>query len=159
MRRNEREVSDIEVIEAIINKADVCRIALANDNIPYIITMNFGYTNDQEQCLYFHCANEGRKLDMIRRNNYVCFEMDIDHQIYEREGRDGRKGCNWGMKYRSVVGYGNISIITEKDDKKTGLDFIMRHYGDENEYLYDEKVLANTTVLRLDITEMTGKKK
>jgi nitroimidazol reductase NimA-like FMN-containing flavoprotein (pyridoxamine 5'-phosphate oxidase superfamily) len=96
---------------------------------------------------------------MIRKNKFVCFEMDIDHKIYVRPGKDGRKGCNWGMKYRSVVGYGNISIITETEAKKTGLDFIMRHYGDENEYVYDEKVRANTTVLRLDITEITGKKK
>ena len=159
MRRSEREVSEIELIEEIITKADVCRIALASDNIPYIVTMNFGYTNDPEQRLFFHCANEGRKLEMIRKNKFVCFEMDIDHKIYVRPGKDGRKGCNWGMKYRSVVGYGNISIITETEAKKTGLDFIMRHYGDENEYVYDEKVLANTTVLRLDITEITGKKK
>jgi nitroimidazol reductase NimA-like FMN-containing flavoprotein (pyridoxamine 5'-phosphate oxidase superfamily) len=96
---------------------------------------------------------------MIRKNKYVCFEMDIEHQLYMRPGKDGRKGCNWGMKYRSVVGYGNISIITEKEAKKTGLDCIMKHYGDENEYVYDEKVLANTTVLTLDITEITGKKK
>jgi hypothetical protein len=85
--------------------------------------------------------------------------MDIEHQLYMRPGKDGRKGCNWGMKYRSVVGYGNISIITEKEAKKTGLDCIMKHYGDENEYIYDEKVLANTTVLTLYITEITGKKK
>ena len=159
MRRNDREVSDFEVIEEIIKKADVCRIALAVDNIPYLVTMNFGYSNDQGQRLFFHCANEGRKLEMIRKNKYVCFEMDIEHQLYMRPGKDGRKGCNWGMKYRSVVGYGNISIITEKEAKKTGLDCIMKHYGDENEYIYDEKVLPNTTVLTLDITEITGKKK
>jgi uncharacterized protein len=159
MRRSDREVSDIVVIEEIIKKADVCRIALAVDNIPYLITMNFGYSNDHEQRLFFHCANEGRKLEMIRKNNYVCFEMDIDHKIYLSAGSDGRKGCNWGMKYRSVVGYGNISIITGKKEKKTGLDYILNHYGDENEYFYDEKVLANTTVLRLDITEISGKSK
>jgi nitroimidazol reductase NimA-like FMN-containing flavoprotein (pyridoxamine 5'-phosphate oxidase superfamily) len=159
MRRSEREVSDIGAVEEIINTADVCRIAFADNNTPYIVTMNFGYTNDPEQRLFFHCANEGRKLEMIRKNKFVCFEMDIDHEIYTRPGKDGRKGCNWGMKYRSVVGYGNISIITETEAKKTGLDFIMRHYGDENEYVYDEKVRANTTVLRLDITEITGKKK
>jgi nitroimidazol reductase NimA-like FMN-containing flavoprotein (pyridoxamine 5'-phosphate oxidase superfamily) len=159
MRRSEREVSEIGVIEEIIKKADVCRIGLAVDNIPYMVTMNFGYTSNPVQRLFFHCANEGRKLEMIEKNNYVCFEMDIDHEIYVRPGKDGRKGCNWGMKYRSVVGYGNISIITETEAKKSGLDFIMRHYGDENEYIYDEKVLANTTVLRLDITEITGKKR
>ena len=159
MRRNNREVSDFEVIEEIIKKADVCRIALATENIPYLVTMNFGYTNDQDQLLFFHCANEGRKLEMIRRNKYVCFEMDIEHQIFIRPGNDDRKGCNWGMKYRSVVGYGNISIITEKEAKKTGLDCIMKHYGDENEYIYDEKALEQTTILRLQILEMTGKKR
>jgi nitroimidazol reductase NimA-like FMN-containing flavoprotein (pyridoxamine 5'-phosphate oxidase superfamily) len=159
MRRSDREVTEIDLIEEIIKKADVCRLALSSDNIPYIVTMNFGYSGNPVQGLFFHCANEGRKLEMIRKNKYVCFEMDIDHQIYVRPGNDGRKGCNWGMNYRSVVGYGNISIITEKEAKKTGLDCIMKHYGNENEYIYDEKVLASTTVLRLDITEITGKKR
>ena len=159
MRRNDREISGIHEVEEIIRKADVCRIAFANNDIPYIVAMNFGYDNDSGETLFFHCSNEGKKLDMIRKNNYVCFEMDIEHQIYVRKGRDDRNGCNWGMKYKSVVGYGTISIITEKEAKKKGLDCIMKHYGDENEYIYDEKVLANTTVLRLDINEMTGKKK
>jgi len=154
MRRSERELSDIGVIEEIIGKADVCRIALAINNIPYIVTMNFGYSGGENPSIFFHCANEGRKLEIIRKNKYVCFEMDIDHQIFR-----GTMGCDWGMKYRSVVGYGNISIITEKEAKKTGLDCIMKHYGGENEYIYDERVFANTTVLRLDIKEMTGKKR
>jgi nitroimidazol reductase NimA-like FMN-containing flavoprotein (pyridoxamine 5'-phosphate oxidase superfamily) len=159
MRRSDREVSDIKAIREIIEKADVCRIALAVDNIPYIVTMNFGYSSDPLQRLFFHCANEGRKLEMIRKNKYVCFEMDIEHHIYGRQEMNGRKGCNWGMKYSSVVGFGDISIITEKEAKKSGLDLIMKHYGDEDEYIYDENVLENTTVLRLDITEITGKTK
>lgn len=159
MRRNDREVSETEAIEEIIKKADVCRLAMANDNTPYIVTMNFGYINSPDRILYFHCANAGRKLEMIRKNNFVCFEMDTDHQIYSSEAKDGRKACNWGMKYKSVVGYGNISIISEKQAKKTGLDCIMKHYADEKEYFYSEDILANTTVLRLDITEITGKKR
>ncbi|TAL60504.1 MAG: pyridoxamine 5'-phosphate oxidase family protein [Bacteroidetes bacterium] len=153
MRRNEREVSDNRVIEEIIRKTDVCRIALANDNIPYIVTMNFGYTALPEPRLYFHCANKGRKLEMIIKNSYVCFEMDTDHQIYT-----GFKGCDWGMKYSSVIGYGNISIVTDAEAKKTGLNCIMKHYGGDKEYSYDEKVYKRTTILRLDIEEMTGKK-
>jgi nitroimidazol reductase NimA-like FMN-containing flavoprotein (pyridoxamine 5'-phosphate oxidase superfamily) len=153
MRRDERGTSDNQVIEEIIQKADVCRIALANGNIPYIVTMNFGYINDLQRRLYFHCANEGRKLDMIKQNNYVCFEMDTDHQIFK-----GLKGCDWGMKYSSVVGYGHLSIVTEKEAKKTGMNCIMTHYGGKAEYIYDENVLERTTILRLDIKEMTGKK-
>ena len=153
MRRNERNISEIKEIEDIILKSDVCRIALANENIPYIITLNFGYMGSPVRRLYFHCANEGRKLEMISRNSYVCFELDIDHQIFT-----GVKGCDWGMKYSSVIGYGNILILTEPDLKKEGLDCIMRHYGGDREYQYDSKVLERTTILRLDITEMTGKK-
>jgi len=154
MRRSDREISDMNQIEEIIKKADVCRIALADNNLPYIVTMNFGYINEPALSLYFHCARDGKKLEMISRNNYVCFEMDTDHFIY-----GGEKGCNWGMHFSSVVGYGNISLVSEKSEKTFGLNCIMKHYGGEGEYLYDEKVFENTTVLRLDILEITGKKK
>ncbi len=153
MRRNDREISGIEEVEEIIRKADVCRIALANDNVPYLVTMNFGYTNVREQKLFFHCSNEGRKLGMIQKNNYVCFAMDTDHQIFS-----GSKGCDWGMRYSSVVGYGNISVITEREEKISALNCIMSHYGGERQYDYDNKILARTTILRLDIKEMTAKK-
>lgn len=152
MRRADREIPEITLIEEIIQKADVCRVALANENIPYIVTMNFGYNPAPEQKLFFHCANVGRKLDMIRKNNYVCFEMDTDHEIY-----GGEKGCDWGMKFRSVVGFGIISIVTEREAKIQGFNCIMTHYGGEKEYTYDEKVLSRTTVLQLDINEISGK--
>ena len=77
---------------------------------------------------------------MIRQNNYVCFEMDTDHQILK-----GEKGCDWGMKFSSVVGYGNISVVTEKAERIRGLNCIMAHYGGEGEYIYDDKVLEQTT--------------
>jgi nitroimidazol reductase NimA-like FMN-containing flavoprotein (pyridoxamine 5'-phosphate oxidase superfamily) len=154
MRRNDRKISGIQEIEEMIKKADVCRIALANNNIPYIVTMNFGYVKDPEQTLYFHCANTGKKLDMIRQNNYVCFEMDIDHQMFR-----GKMSCDWGMKFRSIIGYGNISVVTEHDERILGLNSIMTHYGGDGEYSYDDKVLEKTTILSLKILEMTGKKK
>jgi nitroimidazol reductase NimA-like FMN-containing flavoprotein (pyridoxamine 5'-phosphate oxidase superfamily) len=153
MRRDERNITEFQCIEDIIRQADVCRIALANKNVPYIVTMNFGYTGEPERRLYFHCANEGRKLDMIRLNNFVCFEMDIDHKI-----RSGFKGCDWGFNFKSVVGYGTITIITEKESKIRGLDCIMKHYGGDKKFTFDENVLKRTTVLALDISEMTGKK-
>jgi nitroimidazol reductase NimA-like FMN-containing flavoprotein (pyridoxamine 5'-phosphate oxidase superfamily) len=154
MRRSDREVSEPRAIEEIFSKADVCRIALANDNIPYIVTMNFGYEGFPVQCIYFHCAGEGRKLEMISKNNYVCFEIDTDHRLYK-----GKKGCDWGMKYKSIVGYGNISVITEKEAKIAGLNRIMFHYGGNSEYFYSDSILEKTTILRLDILEMTGKRK
>jgi nitroimidazol reductase NimA-like FMN-containing flavoprotein (pyridoxamine 5'-phosphate oxidase superfamily) len=153
MRRRDREIIDNQEFEDIINKADVCRIAFANENMPYIVSMNFGYIN-QTKTFFFHCANEGKKLDMIRRNNYVCFELDIDHEIVK-----GKKGCDWGSKFTSIVGYGQIHIVTENNNKIEGLNSIMTHYGGEGEYKYDDNVVEQTTILRLEISEMTGKKK
>jgi uncharacterized protein len=154
MRRSDRELSDSGVIEEIIKKADVCRIALTNDNVPYIVTLNFGYVANPQRTLYFHCANEGRKLDMILRNNYTCFEMDTDHQLYK-----GERACDWGMKFSSVVGYGKIFIVKDREERIAGLNSIMRHYGRENDLVYDENNLAHTTILKLEVSEMTGKRK
>jgi nitroimidazol reductase NimA-like FMN-containing flavoprotein (pyridoxamine 5'-phosphate oxidase superfamily) len=154
MRRDDREITDLPAIEKIISDSDVCRIAMADGNTPYIVTMNFGYTGGEKPCLHFHCAPEGRKLEMIRKNNYVCFEMDCDHNIFT-----GEKGCDWGMNYNSVVGYGNIFIVQDQIEKKAGLTHIMNHYGGSGDYSFDEKVLDRTMVLRLEICEMTGKRK
>ena len=152
MRKQDREVIDIQSIEEIISRSDVCRIALADKNIPYIVTMNFGYSGGDRKCLWFHCANEGRKLDMIRKNNYVCFEMDTDHRIVE-----GTMACDFTMKYSSIIGYGTISIVKDAGEKKNGLNQIMFHYTGKKEFTYKESALSKTTILRLEISEITGK--
>ncbi|MCU0461255.1 MAG: pyridoxamine 5'-phosphate oxidase family protein [Bacteroidales bacterium] len=154
MRKKNKEVTDIQEIERIISRADVCRIAFADMNTPYIVTMNFGYSGGEKKYLWFHCANEGRKLDLIRKNNYVCFEMDTDHDIVE-----GSLACDFSMKYSSIVGYGYISIVDDPDEKKKGLNQIMFHYTGKKDFSYKPEILAITTILRLEITELTGKHK
>jgi len=153
MRRKEREITNIEDIESIISRADVCRVAFAYGNDPYIVTLNFGYSGGKEKKIYFHCASEGKKLEMIRKNNWVCFEMDIDHKLHT-----GKNACDYGMSYRSVVGWGRILVLTDDEEKKTGLDSIMSHYSQEKSFSYDKSTLDRTILLRLDIIKVTGKK-
>jgi nitroimidazol reductase NimA-like FMN-containing flavoprotein (pyridoxamine 5'-phosphate oxidase superfamily) len=152
MRRKEREISDITFIEEVIRAADVCTIAFADNNIPYIVTMNFGYLGGEKPRLYFHCAPEGRKIDMMKKNNNVCFQMDTDHRLTR-----GEKGCDWGMKYKSVVGYGLLSVVENEGERKRGLNLIMHHYGGAGKYDYDPKVFSRTIILRLEITEIAAK--
>ncbi len=140
-------------IESIIREAAVCRIALADGNTPYIVTMNFGYTGGNEKRIFFHCASEGRKLEMIRKNNYVCFEMDTVHKIIK-----GSKACDYTMKYRSVVGYGYISKIDDLQEKVKGLDCIMSNYSEDKIFTYNQDSLNKTTVLCLEISQISGKK-
>ena len=90
---------------------------------------------------------------MMAKNSNVCFQMDTDHQLY-----GGEAGCDWGMNFSSVVGYGKLSLVSEKEERLTGLNTIMSKYAGKKEFGYDSEILDRTTILRLDITEMTGKK-
>jgi nitroimidazol reductase NimA-like FMN-containing flavoprotein (pyridoxamine 5'-phosphate oxidase superfamily) len=154
MRKKDREIKDTKELEEILQKADVCRIAFAVDGIPYIVTMNFGHVWKDLLTLYFHCAKEGKKLELMKKNNMICFEMDIDHEIVE-----AANACDWSMKYKSIVGLGLLESVTEENEKKKGLDSIMDHYGFNGKKEYDQKVLNSTEILKLTATEFTGKKK
>ncbi len=151
MRRKEKEITDIKEIEAIIQKAEVCRLGLAVGNTPYVIPVNYGY---EDNCLYIHCAKKGRKLDMIKQNNTVCFEMDIDAEIKERD----RSACNWGTTFRSVIGYGEALFVEESEQKKKALDIIMRHYSGKTSFEYGKDAIGNVVIIKIIITHLSGKK-
>jgi len=151
LRRKDREVKDKETIESIIKGATVCRIALSENNVPYIVPVAFGY---KDNCLYFHSAPQGRKIDVIKQNNNVCFELDIDCELAKKS----EQPCSWSMKYRSVIGFGKAFFIDGVKEKRTALNIIVEHYsGNPNEYPYPEDVISNMAVIKVEIDSMTGK--
>jgi uncharacterized protein len=150
MRKTDREITDRAEIESIIQQAQVCRVALAVDNVPYIVPMNYGY---RDNALYFHCAAEGKKLDMVRRNNQVCFEMDIDYELLSPT----EKVCTWGSKYRSIIGFGKAFIIEKWQEKAAALNIITAHHGAPH-HEFSEKELEQVRIIKIGISSMTGKK-
>lgn len=148
VRRHDREITDRQAIDEILRAAQVCRIALCDGDRPYIVPMNFGLDGNR---LYFHCASEGRKLDVIRRNPQAGFEVDIDHHLVR-----GESACHWGCGYRSVVGFGRIRRVDDPSEKLHGLQTVMRHYGGEG-CRFSEDAVERVTVLCLEILEVTGK--
>jgi uncharacterized protein len=150
MRKAEDEIKDPAEIESVIKAAQVCRLAMAEGNIPYLVPMNFGY---QDNCLYFHCAREGKKLDILRQNNNVCFEVDIEDQIVKAPGNI----CSWSSKYRSVIGYGKASILNEWQEKAAALNIIIRHYG-ATQHDFSEKEVEMLSIIKIEISSLTGKK-
>lgn len=149
MKRAEKEVKELAAIEAIIDKADVCRLAMSLDNKPYVVPMNFGY---KDNCLYFHCANKGHKLEILKQNPDVCFEMDVNHKLVT-----GDIACKYTMTFESVIGFGKAFIITDNDEKKICLDIVMGQYAKDKSFEYTEKALNAVTVIKLEIASMTGK--
>jgi len=158
MRKANREIKDRDGILAVIQNSDVCRIGLYADGQVYIVPMSFGFDMDESGALtlYFHCANEGRKLDMIAKNPEVCFEMDTDHMYVP--GEDG-KACNSTMNYASVIGNGHIEILTDEDERISALTTIMKHYSKKEHFDFDAAILKQTTVLKLTAYSYTGKRR
>ena len=155
MRRKDRAIVDREGLRAIVEKADACRLAFAVGGTPYIVTLSFGYAWDGDfPLLYFHCAREGRKLEMMRANPRVCFELDVDHEI-----KAGTAPCDWTTKFASVVGYGELREISDAEKRRAGLDLILRHYGWSGEGSLDPSSLGATAVLELRVDEISGKRK
>jgi nitroimidazol reductase NimA-like FMN-containing flavoprotein (pyridoxamine 5'-phosphate oxidase superfamily) len=151
MRRSEKEIIEKDKIEWILNEAKVCRIAFCNDNKPYIVPMNFGFN---DKYLFLHSATEGRKIDILNKNNSICFEMDIEKVLIKSE-----TACNWGMKYYSVIGFGKASFIEDIQEKRKALDIIMKKYsGNTKLFEYSENTLKQTAIIKVQISKITGKK-
>ena len=148
MRRADREIDNITAIEDILSKASVCRLGLSEENQPYVVPLYFGYKGN---ALYFHCASQGKKLDILKKNNNVCFEVDIDCEVVK-----ANKACDWGMKYKSVIGFGKAMFIEDIESKRKALDVIMRQYC-EKSFEYPEDAVKNTVVIKVEIESMTGK--
>jgi nitroimidazol reductase NimA-like FMN-containing flavoprotein (pyridoxamine 5'-phosphate oxidase superfamily) len=149
MRQKDKEIADPGILDEILNKSRVCRIALNDDAFPYIVPFNYGY---QDGVLYFHSAAAGKKIDLIQKNSKACFEIEYDSQIIPHD-----QPCKWTTKYRSVIGTGSIEIITDPGEKKKGLDKILSHYGKSAGNIYDEKNVEKMVILKLHIIKMTGK--
>jgi uncharacterized protein len=156
LRREDRELSDPADILSVLEKADVCHLAMSDNNVPYLVTMNFGLKNDKNLVLYFHCAHEGKKIDILKRNNLVCFGADIDHELFLSE-----KGtsCGCSMKFISVVGMGRCSIVIERAEKLEALEAIVRHYTQMTVPVFDEAKIDRTAILRLDVEQIAGKRR
>lgn len=152
MRRKDREITEIDEILDIIKKCTVCRLAFFDFEFPYIIPLNFGleYENG-EITLYFHCANQGKKLDRIKENNKVGFEMDTDHKLIE-----GELACDYTMEYGSVVGNGRIEALGEKE-KIHALTVLMNHYSPKDSFSFDENMVKAVSVLKLSVNAVSGK--
>ena len=153
MRRNDREIQGEDRIK-IIERCKHCRIGLSENDNPYIVPLNYGYSYENDKLtLYFHGAREGKKIDVLKNNNKACFEIDCDTQLIE-----GENACKYGYEFRSIVGFGKILLLETHAEKTEGLNKIMKHQAGENiNYTFGENELKNVFVLKMEVEEFTGK--
>ena len=152
MTKRERQITDEGQITAILDTARVLHLGLAVDNEPYVVPMNYGYIKeDGKLVIYLHSALRGKKLDMIRTNPKVFFEMDCDLTPFE-----GEKPCQYGLSYSSVMGKGIARIVEDVEEKKTALSVLMKTQTGKD-FSFEDRLVGIVAVIRIDVEEYTAK--
>jgi len=148
MRRAEKEITDRALIDAVLHKAEVLRLALVDQGEPYIVPLMFGYDGRR---LVFHSAREGRKIDILRINPRVCFECEVDVALQPADSV-----CSWSVEYRSVIGYGTARFLEDPEEKRQALELLMDHYT-SGPYEFRESSLAASCLVEILVESVSGK--
>lgn len=148
MRKKEREIKDKAVLDQLLMQSRICRLGLFDGKWPYVVPVNMGYEPGR---IYFHSSKKGKKMEILRDNPNVCFEIDADVEIVT-----GERPCDWTTYYKSVIGFGTAVMVEDEAEKLAGLKTIMRRHGGPVEGFKPE-VVPVTAVVRIDIASMTGK--
>ena len=152
MTKRELQITDESRILSILDTAKVLRLGLAVDNEPYVVPMNYGYTmEDGKLVLYLHSAVRGKKLDMIRANSRVFFELDCDVTPFE-----GQVACQYGLTYSSIMGRGTARIIEDVEEKMQAMSILMKTQT-RKDFTFNERLVSIVAVIRIDVEEYTAK--
>ena len=152
MTKRERQITDPKQILGVLDRGKVLHLGLCVENEPYVVPMNYGYTNeDGKLTLYLHSAVRGKKLDMIAANPKVFFEIDCDIQPF-----DGILPCQYGMVYSSVMGKGIAHIVEDVEDKKKAMSILMKTQTGKD-FSFEDRLVSIVSVIRIDVSEYTAK--
>lgn len=152
MRRKDREVQNSVEIFDVLNRCNTIRIGMQGNKFPYVVPVSFGMeiVNDKA-VIYFHCAKQGLKVDLLRANPSVCVEGDIFIRVEKTE-----HGIT--ARYESVIGFGECQLITDIDEIKHGLKVLLDHYG-YHDYPLDRCMGINHVLIgKIVLDEITGKR-
>ena len=154
MRRSDRQITDLAAIRTILEGENHLHLGLADGGMPYVVPMSYGYTLDDAGRLtfYLHCADEGEKLDILRRNPRVCFEVSRQVRIVPSDTTN-----KWTAKYRSVIGFGRAVIEQTRQEKERSLTVLLRHRGYEGAPEFRGEIVDRIVTIRIEVESYTGK--
>ena len=152
MTKREFRITDENQIRHILDTAKVLHLGLAVNNEPYVVPMNYGYAMEEGKLvLYLPSAVQGKKLDMMRENPRVFFELDCDLAPFE-----GEKPCQYGLVYSSVMGRGTASIVEDTAEKIKAMALLMKTQT-QKDFEFNDRLVSIVAVIRIDVEEYTAK--
>lgn len=156
MRRKDREVTDLDQIFEIVRNCSVAHVGMVENGKPYVVALNFGYERQGDALvLYFHSAYEGHKMDILKENPNVYFQMDCVNEFITGTKENP---CAYCWRYDSVMGSGQVEFVENPEEKSAALNCMIRHLGKiEDTFQFPEAMLQKTCVYKLRSTDITGK--
>ena len=148
MRRREKQITDRAELHRILREARMCRLAVSEGDRPYLVPLTFALDGDD---VVLHSARTGRKIDILRRNPAVCFEVEEGVEVLPAAA-----ACGFGMQFRTVIGFGEVEFVEEPAERTRLLALFGPRYGAPDGPL-PEAEIKRTCVLRLRVRELTGK--
>ena len=154
MRRKDREVTDIGEMEEILRLCKICHVAMVDNGLPYVVPLSYGYRllADNVLELFFHSALEGKKLNILKINNNVCFEM-----AHEGEPVQSEAPCNSGYYYSSIIGFGQAVFVEDVDEKCKALSIMFCHQSGR-EVIFTDEQAQSVCVFKVVSKDFAGKK-
>lgn len=155
MRRLDRAVIDRNEMLKVMDECICARVGFYDDGEVYIVPLNFGYVATEETVtLYFHSAKRGRKIALIKKCDTVGFEMDTGYSLAQND-----IACKFSNTFKSIIGTGVISFVTDADEKRFALRRIMKHVTNKDEWQFNDKAVELVRVFKIEVTKMTCKAK
>ncbi len=153
MRRKDREITDFSEILKIVDACEILRLGLADGNFPYIVPVNFAYTvKDKQLCFYIHGAMAGRKYELLCKNPFCSFEMDIPLGM---ECIPAKRDVT--MRYKSVMGQASVTFLEGAEKERIMDTVLMARHAQTAHFDYNRSALARTAVAKLTVLSLSAK--
>jgi nitroimidazol reductase NimA-like FMN-containing flavoprotein (pyridoxamine 5'-phosphate oxidase superfamily) len=152
MRKKEQAITDDDEMRSILEEVHYVTMAMCLDDEPYLVTISHGYDRERN-AIYFHCAHEGRKIDILRSNPSVWGEAVID-KAYD--------GPDCKQEYATTQFRGKVTFPEDDEEKRHGITVLLRQFGaDVDEFFEKEDSIdrvRKVNIGRVDIDFMSAKR-
>ena len=152
IRRKEKEITDENEMLAVILNAKYIIIAMCKENVPYLATLSHGYDRDKN-CIYFHCAGEGKKIDILREHNIVWGQALMDKGYVQGS-------CD--HLYATTQFMGRVTFIDDIEEKRHALEIMIKALENDPKKVMESQLTVESVkgvqIGRIDVEYMSGKK-
>ncbi|MCH5463033.1 pyridoxamine 5'-phosphate oxidase family protein [Lactobacillus sp. LC28-10] len=157
MRRTDREITDVAAKLDIIEDAHIINLGVLDFPAPYVVPSNYGYEfTDNQLHLYIHGAAKGKRRGLIAANPAVSFSIIADSSL--DTPAEGAPLSHYSYFYRSVLGTGNATLVSDLPEKEHALRLLLKHEnGHDVPGEISQQDLAHVGVIRIDVDQFTGK--